>query len=81
MNFNKVKGRIKEKNMSQKDVAKILNITLQSFNAKLNNKQQFTLGEVIKLSEILDIEDPKTFFFTNNILNMQRNEGIDTKIR
>lgn len=74
MKFNKLKGKMKEMGLSQKQTSNILGISTQSFNAKINNKTQFTLGEVISLCEILNIDNPKDYFFTKDIPNMQQKE-------
>ena len=73
MQFNKLKGKLKEMELSQDQVSNLLGISRQSFNAKINNKKQFTLGEVISLCEILNIDNPKDYFFTKDIPNMQQN--------
>ena len=45
MNFRKLKGKLKEEDFTQKEIAELLGITPQAFNAKINNRVQFTLGE------------------------------------
>lgn len=72
MNFKKLKGKLKEEDYTQKEIADLLGITPQAFNAKINNRTQFTLSEVIKMINILRIDNPMEIFFTNNIPNMQR---------
>lgn len=42
----KFKGYCAENNISQKEIADILNITIQNANAKLNGRQDFTLSQV-----------------------------------
>lgn len=73
MNFNKLKGKMREKNISQGEMAGFLNVSVQTFNAKINNRTQFTLEEVIKMTSILKLDNPIDIFFTNSIPNMQRN--------
>lgn len=72
MNFKKLKGKLKEEEYTQKEIAELLGITPQAFNAKINNRTQFTLNEVIKMINILRIDNPIEIFFTNCIPNMQR---------
>lgn len=55
--FNKLKGRIKEKVNTQENFAKELNISVPSLIKKLNNKSQFTQTEINKARTILDIPD------------------------
>lgn len=72
MNFRKLKGKLKEEDFTQKEIAELLGITPQAFNAKINNRVQFTLGEVVKMTNILNIDNPIDIFFANNIPNMQQ---------
>ena len=74
MSFDKLKGKMKEKHMSQDKMAKSLGITVQSINAKLNGRSKFTLEEVVKITEILSLKDPVDIFFTPNVPNMQQKE-------
>ena len=52
-----------EKNYTQKKMAQELGITIQSFNAKINQHKQFKLDEIIKMVRILDIDNPEEIFF------------------
>ncbi len=72
MSFNKLKGKMVEKEMSQEKLAKELGITVQTLNSKLNSRTQFTLAEVVRITDILEISDPKEIFFDSNIPNMQQ---------
>lgn len=72
MNFRKLKGKLKEEDYTQKEMAKMLGITPQAFNAKINNRVQFTLGEVVEMTNILNIDNPVEIFFKNSIPNMQQ---------
>lgn len=72
MNYNKLKGIMREKNYSQKKLARELEISEQSLNAKLNARKQFSILEAIKIINILNIENPSLIFFENNILNKQQ---------
>ena len=75
MSFDKLKGKMTEQHLSQKSMADLLGITVQCLNAKINGRSQFTLEEVIKITEVLSLEDPVDIFFNSNIPNMQRKEG------
>ena len=78
MSFDKLKGKMAEKHLSQKNVADFLGITVQCFNAKINGRNQFTLEEVIKITEILSLEDPVDIFFNPSVPKMQR-RNLDIK--
>lgn len=72
MSFDKLKGKMMEQHMSQEKMAKKLGITVQSLNAKLNKKRNFTLEEVVKITEILSLEDPVDIFFRPSVPKMQQ---------
>lgn len=74
MSFDKLKGKMTEKHMSQEKMAKSLGITVQALNAKLNGRSKFTLEEVVKITEILSLKDPVDIFFTPNVPKMQQKE-------
>lgn len=65
VNTNKIKGRMKELEITQLDVAKYLNIAQPTANQKINNVRSFDLKEAEKLSELLQIksEDFGNYFF------------------
>lgn len=52
-----------EKNYTQKKMSQELGITIQSFNAKINQRKHFNLNEIIKMVRILDIDNPEEIFF------------------
>ena len=63
LNTLKLKGKIAEKGKTQIELAKILNISTQSFNAKLNGRAVFDIEEAKKLIAELQIENIKEIFF------------------
>ncbi len=67
VNTNKIKGRMRELEITQADVAKALFIAQPTANLKLNNKRPFDLEEAEKLSVLLDIkrEEFGDYFFTH----------------
>lgn len=67
MKFKKLKGLMTEKGFTQCKLAESLGITVQSLNAKLNGRSQFTLSEVVSIMNILEIEDVRPYFFEMNV--------------
>lgn len=63
MKFRKLKGLMTEKGYSQNKLANRLGISVQSLNAKLNERNKFTLREVVKIVEVLEIENIRPYFF------------------
>lgn len=72
INTNLLKSLIIKKGLTQSDVAKKIGISAQSLSYKLNNKIEFQVNEVMRLREILDIENAcdselDKIFFANKI--------------
>lgn len=63
MNRNKLAAIIVEQGMTQKDVAKLLNMTPKTFYSKMK-KGVFGTDEVIKMVQILKIQNPVEIFLT-----------------
>lgn len=65
VNTNKIKGRMKELEITQADVAKCLEIAQPTANQKINNVRPFDLEEAEKLARLLNIEsgDFGVYFF------------------
>lgn len=73
MSFDKLKGKMTERHLSQAELAKCLGITVQALNAKLNGRSPFILEEVVKITDILSLDDPVDIFFRPSIPKMQHN--------
>lgn len=56
VNSNKLKGKMRELQITQLDVAKALSISPPTVSQKLNNVRDFNLEEAEKLSNMLHIE-------------------------
>ena len=58
MNAALLKGKMREKSMTQSDVAERIGISLSRFNAKLNNSggAEFSLGEVRAIKSLLHLD-------------------------
>ena len=63
MSFDKLKGKMTEAHVSQAKMSEYLGITVQSLNAKLNGRTQFTLEEAVKITDFLMLNDPIDIFF------------------
>lgn len=60
VNSNLLKSYMTLNSISQRELAKSLNISLSTLNNKIKNKSTFTIGEAVKICSILNIEDDKT---------------------
>lgn len=68
VNTLKLKARIVELGLTQKDVATKLNLATPTINQKINNVRAMSLEEAFALSKILKIntmEFPKYFFYND----------------
>lgn len=65
VNSNKIKGRMKELEITQADVARELNIAQPTANQKINNIRSFDLDEAEKLAALLKISNSEfgLYFF------------------
>lgn len=62
MNANMLKGRLREKAMTQADLAPQVGLSLSRFNAKLNETggAEFSLGEVRAIKRVLGLNQEQT---------------------
>lgn len=67
INTNKIKGRMKERQITQADLARHLHISQPACCQKLNNTRHLTLDEANKISELLEIEPEHfgSYFFVS----------------
>ena len=65
-NTSKIKGKLAERGLTQKDVAKALKIAQPTVNQKINNVWPMDLNEAEKLADLLHIEPEEfqVYFFT-----------------
>ncbi len=65
LNVNKVRGRLAELNLTQKDVANALGIATPTASQKLNRVRPMDLDEAEKLAQLLQIADNefREYFF------------------
>ena len=65
INVEKVKARMKEMKMTQKDVADVWNVALPTVSQKLNRVRPINLDEAERLAKLLRIRDEEfgVYFF------------------
>lgn len=75
VNTNKLKGRMKELEITQSDVAKHLGIAQPTANQKINNVRPFDLEEAEKLCGLLRITPDEfgIYFFYSSSCVLQQN--------
>lgn len=65
LNVDKIRGRMAELRLTQKDVATALNIAVPTASQKLNRVRPMDLDEAEKLAELLKLKDEqfREYFF------------------
>ncbi len=73
--YNRLKGRIIENCLTQRDFAKVVQIGYTSLNRKLNNHCEFTQLEIIKICDALGIPYTQIneFFFAMEVQKSEQN--------
>lgn len=68
-NTLKLKAAIAESGLNQEQIAKMLGVSLCTFNYKLNGVSEFKASEIKKLSELLKMknETMMQIFFADNV--------------
>ena len=69
INSNKIKGRMAELGITQKDVAITLNIAPPTVSQKINNVRPMDLDEAEALAKMLKIQPGEfgVYFFSNTV--------------
>lgn len=64
--FSKLRGLMREKGITQDDLAEKINISPTSLSYKLNSKVAFSPKELLKIQRVLEISDNnfKDYFFS-----------------
>lgn len=57
MNLDKLKGKLTEKRKRYEDCSKVLDVTVATFNNKMNGKSKFYVDEINNLSVFLGLTD------------------------
>lgn len=63
MNFDKLRGVMAEKRITQSALAIHLGLSVKTINAKLNGKVDFTVDEANSIVKFVGIENPTEIFF------------------
>lgn len=75
-NYSKLLGRMKERGITQEQLAKEIGVSKATLNAKLNNKFKFTTAEIDAICKVLDIPNNEIgeYFFCVESLENQTKE-------
>lgn len=70
--YSKLNGRLREKNLTQSELAKKIGICDTSLNLSLNSKRPFKQSEISKICEYLSIQSESiaSYFFCKTTLDI-----------
>lgn len=66
MDLNKLRSELKERQITQAELASSMHITPQALNAKLYGRSPITIEEAVAIVEFAKIENPADIFFADN---------------
>lgn len=74
-NYSKLKGKIRELEMTQNEFANKIGITEQTLNLRFQGKRPFKQDEIIKTMELFNepLENIVIYFFTEKVLKNKTN--------
>lgn len=80
-NYNKLRGRIKERFGTEKTFAKELGLTASALSSRLTNKTEFTPTEIFKSSILLNFDSSciGEYFFNPEVQKQEQNAYIIKK--
>lgn len=57
MKLNRIKGKLKENNITYNELSSMIGISTTTLNDKMNGKRKFYIDEIKKISNILNFTD------------------------
>ena len=74
-NYSKLKGKIRELEMTLSEYANYIGITEQTLNMRLKNKRPFTQPEIAKTMQLFNepVENIHLYFFTRKVQKNRTN--------
>ncbi|CEN81416.1 MULTISPECIES: helix-turn-helix domain-containing protein [Paraclostridium] len=57
MKLDKVKGKLRENNITYDEFSSMIGMSVTTFNNKINGKNRFYIDEIKKISKILNFTD------------------------
>ena len=78
INIGKLKGKIVENGYSTREFAKLIGITYEALNRRLNGRVEFTIQEANNAAKALNLTTTETseiFFYELNIAQMRQTQA------
>ncbi|MBW6408796.1 helix-turn-helix transcriptional regulator [Clostridium weizhouense] len=70
--YNRLKGLMTEKNITQNELSKLLEISISTLNFKINGKSDFSIKEAKKVSKFFN-KPIEEIFYTNEVSRITSN--------
>lgn len=67
MDVKALKAEIVKKGFTHARLSKEIGISKAAFSKKINGKSEFTLGEIQRIVDVLEIESPIPIFFASKV--------------
>lgn len=67
MNKTALQAEIMRKGFTAAKLSKEIGISKSAFSKKINGKSEFTLGEIQKMVDVLELESPIPIFFAPKV--------------
>jgi len=67
MNYEMLRARMFAKRVSMRALAESLGISKNALYARFNGKVEFKRSEILKICEVLAIDDPAPYFFADKV--------------
>lgn len=67
MDAKKLKIAIVERGFTAASLSEAIGISKSAFSKKINGKSEFTLGEIQKIVDVLELESPIPIFFAAKV--------------
>lgn len=76
--YNKLRGKIREKCYTQEEFAKQIGIGYVSLSKRLNNQLEFSSSEIFKSCNVLGIpaDEISAYFFTPEVQKNEHSEAV-----
>lgn len=72
LSYNKLRGKIVEKGYTMRSLSEKTGIPTSTLSNKMNGVSEFKTTEIIKISEILGINNYQEYFFDFEVRNIEQ---------
>lgn len=70
-------GKMREKRITQEEMASFMGISRPTLMKKINNEAEFTVRDIIKICDILKISDKEKYFFNHKCSKLEHDKSAN----